>query len=59
VGNRWKAQGGVLGVKKQYLGTYEDKESAARAVAAYERGEKVSRPPRGSRFRGFNEFMGM
>ena len=59
VGNRWKAQGGILGVRKHYIGTYQDKESAARAVAAYERGEEVPRPPRRTRVRSFNEFMGM
>jgi len=58
IGNRWKAQGGILGVKKHYIGTFEDKESAARAVAAYERGEKVQRPPRIPQIRSNNEFRG-
>jgi hypothetical protein len=58
IGNRWKAQGGILGVKKHYIGTFKDKESAARAVAAYERGEKVQRPPRMPRIRSINEFRG-
>jgi len=43
---KWKAEGRRPGDRRKHLGTYETKELAAEAVAAYMRGEEVGNRPR-------------
>jgi len=43
---KWKAEARRPGDRRKHLGTYETKESAAEAVAAYMRGEEVGNRPR-------------
>lgn len=43
---KWKAEARRPGDRRRHLGTYETKESAAEAVAAYMRGEEVGNRPR-------------
>lgn len=43
---KWKAEARRPGDRRRHLGTYETKETAAEAVAAYMRGEEVGNRPR-------------
>ncbi len=45
-GNKWKAEGRRPNESRRHLGTYETKELAAEAVAAFMRGEDVGKRPR-------------